>query len=77
MNVLLKTELINNDTPLLLSKDSMKKAKTYTDFSKNKIVISDEEVSLKFSTPGHYCIAVGKMNKKDENLPVSEDIVCF
>ena len=36
-NVLLTTEVIENDTPLLLSKDAMKKAKTYIGISKEKI----------------------------------------
>ena len=36
----------------------MKKTKTYIDFSKDKIIIFDEEVPVKFSTSGHYCITV-------------------
>ena len=36
------TENIENDIPLVLSKDAMKKAKTYIDFSKEKIQFSDE-----------------------------------
>ena len=55
----------------------MKKAKTYIDFSKDKIIIFDEEVPVKFSTSGHYCITVGKMNKENENVLVQENIVCF
>ena len=56
--VLLSTEVIENDIPLLLRKDAMKKTKTYIDFSKDKIIIFDEEVPVKFSTSGHYCITV-------------------
>ena len=62
-NELLTTETIENDIPLLLSKDAMKKVETYIDFSKDKIIIFDE-VSVKFSPSGHYCITVAKMNKK-------------
>ena len=40
--VLLSTEIIENDIPLLLRKDAMKKTKTYIDFSKDKIIIFDE-----------------------------------
>ena len=76
-NVLLSIEVIENDFPLLLSKNAMKKAKTYIDFSKDKIIIFDEEVPVKFSTSGHYCITVGKMNKENENILVQENIVCF
>ena len=60
-NVLLSTKVY--DIPLLLSRDAMKKAKTSTDFSKDKIIIFDEEVPAKFYTSGHYCITVGKINK--------------
>ena len=76
-NVLLSTEVIENDIPLLLSKEAMKKTKTYIDFSEDKIIIFDEEAPVKFSTSGHYCIKVGKMNKENENILVQETIVCF
>ena len=75
-NILLTIEVIENDIPLLRSKDAVKKAETYINFSKDKIIILDEEVPVKFCTSGHYCIAVGKMNKKWES-PVQENIVCF
>ena len=76
-NVLLSTEVIENDIPLLLSKKAIKKAKTYIDFSKDKIIFFDEEAPVKFSTSGHYCITVGKINKENENILVQETIVCF
>ena len=63
-NILLTKEVIENDIPLLRSKDAVKKAETYINFSKDKIIILDEEVPVKFSTSEHYCIAVRKMNKK-------------
>ena len=40
--LLLSTEVLENDIPLLLRKDAMKKTKTYIDFSKDKIIIFDE-----------------------------------
>ena len=60
-NVLLSTKVY--DIPLLLCRDALKTAKTYIDFSKDKIIIFDEEVPIKFYTSGHYCITVGKINK--------------
>ena len=60
-NVLLSTKVY--DIPLLLCRDALKMAKTYIDFSKDKIIIFDEEVPVKFYTSGHYCITVGKINK--------------
>ena len=76
-NVLLSTEVVENDIPFLLSKEAMKKAKTYIDFSEDKIIVFDEEAPVKFSTSRHYCITVGKMNKENENILVQETIVCF
>ena len=73
----MSTEVIENDIPLLLSKEAIKKAKTYIDFSKDKIIFFDEEAPVKFSTSGHYCITVGKINKENENILVQETIVCF
>lgn len=42
-------EVIENDFSLLLSKDGMTKAKTYVNFTKDKIVIFDEKVLLYYS----------------------------
>ena len=33
----------------------------HIDFSKDKIIVFDEEVPAKFSISRHYCITVGKM----------------
>ena len=38
-SVLLTTKVIENAIPLLLSKDAMKKGKTYIDFSQDEIII--------------------------------------
>ena len=56
--VLLTTEVIRDDIPLLLSKSTMKKAKTYINFSKDEVITFDEKVPVKFSTSEHYCIRV-------------------
>ena len=58
--VLLTTEVLENDFPLPLSKDTMKKVKTYISFSKDKIIIFDAVIPVKFSASGHYCMTVGK-----------------
>ena len=38
-NVLLTTKVLENAIPLLLSKDAMKKGKTYIDFAQDEIII--------------------------------------
>ena len=47
------TEVIKNDIPLLLTKDTMKKANTYIDFANDKMIILNKEVPVKFTTSGH------------------------
>ena len=47
------TEVIKNDIPLLLTKDTMEKANTYIDFANDKMIILNKEVPVKFTTSGH------------------------
>ena len=67
-NVLLTTEVIENDLPLVFSKDTMKKANTYIDFANDKIVILNKEVPLKFTTTGHYYIPTGKIHENHDDF---------
>ena len=64
------TDVINNELPLLLSKDAMKKADT-TDFTKDKVKILGQEMDMKFTSSGHYLIPISKSyevwNEFDEN----------
>ena len=47
------TDIINNELPLLLSKDAMKKADITIDFTKDKINILEQEMDMKFTSSGH------------------------
>ena len=47
------TDIINNELPLLLSKDAMKKAETTIYFTKDKINILGQEMDMKFTSSGH------------------------
>ena len=67
-NVLLTTEVIENDLPLVFSKDTMKKANTYIDFANDKIVILNKEVPLKFTTTGHYYMPTGKIDENHDDF---------
>ena len=49
-------EVVNCDVPLLLSKDSLKRAQATLDFHKDKIHFLGENVPLFISQSGHYCI---------------------
>ena len=62
------TEVIENDIPLLLSKDTMKKANTYIDFANDKIAILNKEVPLQFTITGHYYIPTGKIDENHDDF---------
>ena len=60
--VMLTTDVIDDDIPLLLSKETMKKANTQIDFKEDKVCIFGKKVDIKFSSSGHYCIDIDKKN---------------
>ena len=57
--VILSTDVIDYDIPLLLSKKAMKKANTQIDFCEDKVHIFGRKIDNKFSSSGHYCIPLG------------------
>ena len=67
-NVLITTEVIENDLPLVFSKDTMKKANTYIDFANDKIAILNKEVPLQFTITGHYYIPTGKIDENHDDF---------
>ena len=66
-NVLFTPTIIENDIPVLLSKDTMKKANTL-----------NKEGPVKFTTSGHYCIPIGKIvdHNHDEVLKSESILLC-
>ena len=61
--VSIKTDVIDNELPLLLSKEAMKKAQTKIDFTKDKINILSQKMDIKFTSSGHYSIPIARHNK--------------
>ena len=57
-NCKIETELVEVNIPLLLSKQSLKKAGTIIDMKNDKAVMFNEEIGLHTSTSGHYCIEI-------------------
>ena len=57
--VTIETEVIKCELPLLLSKESMKRAETAIDFKNDKVSMLGQTLDLKFTTSGHYAIPVG------------------
>ena len=56
MNVV--TDVVKSEIPLLLSKERMKKAGKKIDFVKNKVIIFGKEISLLFTSSGHYQVVM-------------------
>lgn len=54
----LTTQVIDLDIPLLLSRESMKKAGAQLDFTSDIIAMFDEEIPLFVSQSGHYCVSL-------------------
>ena len=46
------------EPPLLLSTSSMKKAQTHIDFVNDKAHMFGNEIELKYTSSGHYCIPI-------------------
>ena len=61
-----KTDVVESDIPLLLSRTAMKKAVVKTDLENDTATIMGKEVALNLTTSGHYCIPIDK----SEEVPV-------
>lgn len=61
--VLIRTDVVSSDIPLLLSKPSMKRAKVKLDLENDTAEISGVTVSLDNTSSGHYCISLVKEDK--------------
>ena len=66
VSVNVETDVVKSEIPLLLSKESMKKAGTKIDFVKDKINIFGKEIDLKFTSSGHYAIPLNEYQKSSE-----------
>ena len=58
--VRVKTDVVESDIPLLLSRSAMKKAGVKMDLENNTAVIMGKEVTLNITSSGHYCIPIDK-----------------
>ena len=52
------TDLVYSDIPLLLSKDSMKRARTCLNFEKDSVTMFKKKIPLKCTSSGHYHIPI-------------------
>ena len=56
--MIIKTDVIQNDLPLLLSKDSMKKSNVKIDFANDKVSFLDQNVDIILISSGHYAVPI-------------------
>ena len=66
--VTVKTDVVDSDIPLLLSRTAMKEAGVKLDLENDTAVIMGQDVALNFTTSGHNCIPIDK----SETVPVEE-----
>ena len=64
--VTIKSDVVESDIPLLLSRIAMKKAAIKLDLETDTAVIMGKEVALNLTSSGHYCIPIDK----SEEVPV-------
>ena len=67
-DVMIRTDVVGSDIPLLLSRSAMKTAGVKMDMENDIANIFGKDVSLNLTTSGHYCIPIDRM----EEIPVEE-----
>ena len=70
--VLLETDVIDQNIPLLPSKPSMKKANTIPNFNNDTVTMFGRNQKLLFTTSDHYCIPVGSHKMAIEKFSSEE-----
>ena len=60
LNIMINTDVIEKDIPLLLSKESLKKARAELNFKEDTAMILGQKVDLHVTTSGHYTIPLSK-----------------
>ena len=67
-DVMIRTDVVGSDIPLLLSRSAMKTAGVKMDMENDTANIFGKDVAFNLTTSGHYCIPIDRM----EEIPVEE-----
>lgn len=59
-DVKIRTDVVDSDIPLLLSRSAMKKAGVKMDLENDTAIIMGKDVALNLTSSGHYCIPIDK-----------------
>ena len=57
-DIMIKTDVIDSDLTLLLSKEAMKKGDLKIDFAKDKVSFLNQNVDIVFTSSSHYAIPI-------------------
>lgn len=68
--VFVRTDVVDSDIPLLLSREAMKKAEVKLDLVKDTAQIFGKSVSLNLTSSGHYCVPIDRLDE------IREESVC-
>ena len=72
--VTIKTDVVESDIPLLLSRQAMKTAGVKMDLESDTAKIFDKDIVLNLATSGHYCIPIDKAEKIPAQKVFSVDL---
>ena len=64
--ITIKTDTVDSDIPLLLSRTAMETAGVKLDLENDTAIIMGKEIALNLTSSGHYCI----LTDKNEKVPV-------
>ena len=59
-DILTKTDVIDSDLPILLSKEAMKKGDVKIDFARDKVSFLNQNIDIVFTSNGHYAIPISR-----------------
>ena len=72
-DVSIKTDFIQNDLPLLLRKDYMKKSNIKMDFANDKVSFLDQNVDIILSSSGHDAVPISRTEQLLDNMDGTVD----
>ena len=64
--VTIEADIIDSDLPLLLSKESMKRAETAINFKNDEVSMLGQNLQLQFTTSGHYAVPLGRLDEPEK-----------
>lgn len=75
----IETEVVPVDIPLLLSKTSLKRAKTELDIENDKATMFKKPVPLEITSSGHYCVSIVDKDCTTtcENEPQADEVLAI